>query len=146
MAATEPIVQDYIDRWIKYRDTTPEPARYMVLKSDLYNVRNGSPSAVYPMRLIHPDDEVMACVEHYFLSRAWVGNGIQPAWQMRSMTWIYNSGKEYGVTPRHNPSKPVTPPSAVQRKFQDKGVTDGEADLAAGGGSAPRISAPPLYY
>jgi hypothetical protein len=145
MAANELVVRDYIERWKKYRESTPDPQRYLQLKSDLYKVRNGSPDGVFPMRLIHPDDEVMACVEHYFLTRAWVGNGIQPAWQVRSMTWIYNTGKEAGVTPRHNPNKPVTPPSAVQRKFQEEGVTDGEADLKASGGVAPRISAPPTY-
>jgi hypothetical protein len=145
VAATEPIVRDYIERWKKYRETTAEPLRYMVLKKDLYDARNGSPSAVFPMRLIHPDDEVMACVEHYFLSRAWVGNGVYPAWQMRSMTWVYNSGKELGVTPRHNPSKPVTPPSALQQKFQDEGVADGEKDLKASGGKAPAIAPPPTY-
>jgi hypothetical protein len=64
---------------------------------------------------------------------------------MRSMTWVYNSGKELGVTPRHNPSKPVTPPSALQQKFQDEGVADGEKDLKASGGKAPAIAPPPTY-
>ena len=145
MAANEAVVRDYIERWKTYRKATPEPARYMQLKTDLYKVRNGAPDAVYPMTLIHPDDEVMACVEHYFLSRAWVGNGIQPAWQMKTMTWIYNTGKEIGVTPQHNPNKPVTPPSAVQRLFQAEGVRDGEADLKASGGTAPRVAKPPMY-
>jgi hypothetical protein len=145
MAASEPVVRDYIERWKRYRQAIPEPKRYLQLRKDLYDARNGSPTAVFPMTLIHPDEEVMACVEHYFLTRGWVGNGVQPAWQMRSMTSIYDAGKELGVTPRHNPNKPVTPPSAIQRKFQEEGIRDGEADLKASGGKAPTIAKPPLY-
>lgn len=142
--ATQAEVEAYISMWEAYRAATPSPARYDLLRQDLYNVRNGL--GTYPFYLIHSDDEVMAAAEHYFLSRAWVGSGKYPAWQMRAMTWIYNTGKEWGLTPRHNPDNPVTPPSALQRQFQDRGVADGEADLAASGGSAPLVADPPRYY
>jgi hypothetical protein len=57
-----------------------------------------------------------------------------------------DEGKSLGVTPRHNPSKPVTPPSDLQKKFQNEGIQDGERDLAASGRSAPWITSPPKYY
>ncbi|SIN90435.1 hypothetical protein [Vannielia litorea] len=143
--ATQAEVQAYISMWESYRaSTTPTTARYDQLRQDLYKVRNGK--GTYPIYLIHSDPEVMAAAEHYFLSRAWVGNGTYPAWQLRTMTWLYNTGKELGVTPQHNPNNPTTPPSAVQRHFQSQGVTDGEADLAAAGGSAPLVASPPTYW
>jgi hypothetical protein len=138
-------VRRLVAAWDNYRGGQAAPGRYLTLKRDLYNVRNGDPFASYPMTLIDPDDEVMAAVEHYFLCRAWVGNGVQPAWQMRAMKTVYNVGKELGVTPRHNPDKPVTPPSALQVAWQNRGIADGEADLKASGGSAPLVAAPPMY-
>ena len=139
------VVRNLIAAWEIYRGSEPKPTRYLTLKSDLYKARNGDPAAVYPIRLISTDNEVMAAVEHYFLCRAWVGNGIQPAWQMRAMKSIYNVGKELGVTPRHNPNNPVTPPSALQVTWQNRGIADGEADLKASGKSAPRVAMPPTY-
>lgn len=141
----DPIVRSLVAAWEAYRASEAKPGRYLILKSDLYKVRNGDPSAVFPLKLISPDNEVMAAVEHYFLCRAWVGNGIQPAWQMRAMKGIYNTGKELGVTPRHNPKIPVTPPSALQVVWQNRGIADGEADLKASGKAAPRIGMPPTY-
>jgi len=32
------------------------------------------PGWVYPDNLINPDDEILASVEHYLLTRGWVGN------------------------------------------------------------------------
>jgi len=134
-----------IRRWEAFRRNEPIPARFLTLKRDLYNVRNAVPGTSYPASLTDPDDEVMAAVEHYFLCRAWVGNGVQPAWQMRAMTDIYNTGKEYGLTPRHNPNRPVTPPSQMQKDFQALGIADGEADLRVSGRKPPLVAKPPTY-
>lgn len=138
-------VRSLVAKWEAYRSGIPKPARYLKLKGDLYKVRNGDPSAVYPITLINTDDEVMAAVEHYYLCRGWVGNGVQPAWQMRAMKGIYNVGKELGVTPRHNPNKPVTPPSPLQVVWQNRGITDGEADLIDSGMTGPTVAMPPVY-
>ncbi|MCX7888594.1 MAG: hypothetical protein N2422_02545 [Rhodobacteraceae bacterium] len=139
------VVWDLIRKWEAYRRNEPIPARFMTLKRDLYNVRNGVPGVIYPPYLVNPDDEIMAAVEHYFLCRAWVGNGVQPAWQLRAMTDIYNLGKEYGLTPRHNPARPVTPPSQMQKDFQAIGIADGEMDLKVSGRTAPLVAKPPTY-
>ncbi|MFO1351257.1 MAG: hypothetical protein U1F68_11535 [Gammaproteobacteria bacterium] len=152
MSAKEARVRDLINQWKIYRGAIPECDRYCPLASDLYCVRNpglGSCPALssWPSHLVDPDDEIMASVEHYFLTRCWVGTGQFPAWQVRAMRWIYNTGKEWGLTPRHNPNRPVTPPSEMQRKFQDEGVRDGEGDLTRCGRSAPTLPRrPPQYY
>lgn len=140
-----------IGKWELYRAAVPEPERYGILKDDLYKVRNagfnGLPSPPnYPAELVDPNDEIMACVEHYFLCRAWVGLGVMPAWELRGVRDIYDYGKSLGITPRHNPNKPVTPPSAMQKDFQAEGIRDGESDLANSGKEGPSISAPPMYY
>lgn len=140
-------VQELIRKWTIYRGRIIEPNRYLTLKDDLYNVRNAIPGTIiYPNDLIDTDDEIMAAVEHYFLCRAYVGNGQYSSIQLRVMKGIYNLGKEIGITPRHNPSRPVTPPSELQTSFQDKGITDGEFDLKKSGGKSPIIAAPPKYY
>lgn len=123
---------------------------YGRLATYLYQVRNpgfnGSPPlSHWPEHLIGETDEINAAVEHYFLCRSLVGSGAQPAWQMRLQRDIYEMGKRAGITPRHNPDNPTTPPSALQRRFQDEGIADGERDLAASGDSAPLV-APPLTY
>jgi len=58
---------------------------------------------------------------------------------------IYEAGKKLGITPRHNPNNPVTPPSEMQRAFRLEGIRDGELDLARRGGTAPYVAAPPEY-
>lgn len=147
----ETAVRGLISRWEAYRGATPAATRYCLLKSDLYRARNpgfnGSPPlSAWPANLVDPDDEVMASVEHYFLTRCWVGSGQFPAWQVRLMRDIYDAGKRLGVTPAHNPGRPVTPPSAMQSMFQEEGIAAGERDLAASGRTAPWIAEPPLYY
>lgn len=108
---------------------------------------HGSPPiTAWPHRLVDQDDEVMAAVEHYFLCRFWVGSGKYPAWEVRVLKNLYDAGKLLGVTPRHNPGRPVTPPSDLQKKFQNEGITDGERDLAESGNSAHWIALPPKYY
>jgi hypothetical protein len=140
-------VQQLIDRWIAYRAGIPEPGRYCTLKRDLYNVRNPPLDGPYPLTLIDVDDQNNAAVEHYFLTRCWVGTGEYPAWQVRQLVSVYNTGKSLGVTPRHNPNKPTTPPSEVQKEFQAKGIADGEKDLAASGQDPPILPRkPPMYY
>ena len=146
----EKIVWSLIKEWIKFRNghlTTPD---YCQLKTDLYQARNpgfnGSPAlSHWPAHLISSDTEIMAAVEHYFLARCWVGTGVQPAWQLRAMSSIYNFGKHLGITPQHNPNNPVTPPSDLQSKFQNYGIVAGEADLATSGVTAPSIAPPPTY-
>lgn len=146
MYGKEPKVRELIDRWIRYRSYLAEPNRYLILKSDLYTVRNAVGGTTYPRQLVDVDDEIMASVEHYFLCRAWVGNAVYPAAQVRAMKGIYNTGKIFGLTPRHNPAKPVTPLSAMQTMFQDEGIRDGEADLKASGKSAPGLTMPNKYW
>jgi hypothetical protein len=137
--------------WNAYHISDPAPARYCKIKDDLYKVRNADwngnpPISSWPAYLIDADDGIMAAVEHYFLSRCWVGNGIYPAWQVRAMTNIYDQGKAIGVTPKHNPNKPTTPLSKLQMHAQREGVQDGEKDLTTSGASAPVITSPPKYY
>src|SRR5262245_943044 len=95
----EPTVRDLIAKWSGYRSAIPEPDRWCQLRQDLYEVRNpgfkGSPPlSVWPPYLVDPDDEIMASVEHYFLSRCWVGTGQYPAWEMRTLGTIYETGKK----------------------------------------------------
>lgn len=144
-------VRELIVRWTSYRATIPESRRYCELKNDLYQVRNpgfnGSPPlSAWPAHLLDSDPEVMAAVEHYFLCRCWVGTGQYPAWEVRALRDIYDFGKRLGITPRHNPNNPTTPPSQLQRRFQEEGITHGQHDLQHWGRSAPTVTAPPRYY
>jgi len=147
----EATVRTLIAGWNAYRGALSGSDRYCQLKNDLYCVRNPGfnrcPAlSAWPPHLVDPDDEIMAAVEHYFLTRCWVGTGQFPAWQMRAMRDIYDAGKRLGLTPRHNPNNPVTPPSPLQRRFQNEGIRDGERDLARSGRSAPWVASPPRYY
>lgn len=143
-------LNELLAAWRKYRAPLGDPDLSCQVKSDLYQVRNAGwngnpPITDWPAELVDPDDSMNAAVEHYFLCRCWVGKGVQPAWQMRAMNRIYDLGKMAGVTPQHNPNKPVTPPSALQMAAKEAGVRDGEADLKRTGGSAPWIAKPPTY-
>ena len=136
--------------WRAYGAPLTDPQLSCTLKGYLYSVRNAGwngnpPISVWPAHLIDPDDGIMAAVEHYFLCRCWVGTGEQPAWQMRAMNNIYDIGKILGVTPRHNPNRPPSPPTALQMAAIEAGVREGEADLARSGASGPWISRPPTY-
>lgn len=144
-------LNELISRWKSYRSGIAEANRYCALKQDLYQVRNAGwkgnpPLAVWPARLIDPDDAMMAAVEHYFLCRCWIGTAQYSALQLRAMNLIYNAGKAIGVTPRHNPTKPVTPPSYLQMAAQEAGIRDGENDLRSSGKEAPLLATPPKYY
>lgn len=151
MMASRAEVDEYIRRWmIHYPINVDRSNRYCKLAADLYQVRNpgfnGSPPiTAWPSYLIHSDDEVMACVEHYFLTRCWVGTGQYPAWEVRALRSIYNLGKRLHLTPRHNPNNPVTEPSELQQSYQDQGIRHGEEDLIVSGGSSPTITRPPTY-
>jgi hypothetical protein len=136
--------------WRNHRSGLADPQLSCQLKTDLYQVRNAGwngnpPLSSWPANLIDPDDAMMAAVEHYFLCRCWVGTGVQPAWQMRLMNNIYDIGKMLGITPQHNPNRPVSPVTALQMAAKEAGVRDGEADLERTGGSAPLIATPPTY-
>ena len=144
-------LNDLLSKWKDYRNAIDEPDRYCQIRQDLYQVRNAGwngnpPISVWPPNLIDPDDAMMAAVEHYFLCRCWVGTGVFPAWQMRTMNIIYDLGKVAGVTPRHNPNKPTSPPTALQMAAKEAGIRDGEADLKKSGKSAPIIAKPPKYF
>src|SRR5262249_31094714 len=138
-------------QWIAYRaSVTPVTGQFDKLRQDLYQVRNagrGTNPAIgaWPTYLIDPDDGMMASIEHYFLCRAWVGNGVYNASQMRAQTQLYDWGKQHGLTPRHNPNKPTTPLTELQLYAQEHGIQDGEADLAASGQPAPGWKKPPTY-
>jgi len=143
-------LNELIALWKTYRSTVPEPERYCQIKTDLYQVRNpewnGSPPlSAWPGHLVDPDDSMMAAVEHYFLCRCWVGTGVYPAWQMRTMNFVYDMGKLAGVTPKHNPNKPTSPLTLHQMAAKEAGIRDGERDLAKSGKSAPLIGRPPTY-
>lgn len=142
----EATVRSLIGKWIAHRS-----GDYCQIASDLYQVRNpgyknNPPLSAWPGHLVDPDSEIMASVEHYFLARCWVGSGKYSALQMKVMSKIYNTGKHLGVTPRHNPNNPVTPPSAMQEKFQEEGIHHGAADLKKSGKAAPAYRTPPQYY
>ena len=143
-------LNDLLAKWKAFRAALPEQERYCQIRLDLYQVRNAGwgknpPITVWPASLIDPDDSMMAAVEHYFLCRCWVGTGVYPAWEMRAMNTVYDLGKVAGVTPRHNPNKAPTPPSALQMAAKEAGVRDGERDLAKWGKSAPLVAKPPTY-
>jgi hypothetical protein len=151
IAAQTARLNDLLSKWKAYRGSIVEPDRYCQIKNDLYQVRNAGwsgnpPISTWPPTLIDPDDGMMAAVEHYFLCRCWVGTGAYPAWQMRAMNTIYDLGKIAGVTPRHNPTKPTTPPTALQMAAKEAGIRDGESDLAKSGKSAPWVAKPPKYF
>ncbi len=144
-------MNDLLSQWKAYRGGIAEPDRYCQIRADLYQVRNpdfngNPPITAWPTNLVDSDDGMMAAVEHYFLCRCWVGTAVFPAWEMKTLNVVYDLGKMAGVTPRHNPNKPTTPPSALQMAAKVAGVRDGEADLAKSGKSAPWIAAPPKYY
>jgi hypothetical protein len=131
--------------WETYRKKVPLPQRNMDLKDDLYAIRNGK--GIYPDGLIDADDEINAAVEHYFLCRAWVSNREYPVWQVEALVAVYNAGKDWGVTPRHNPDKPTTPASDMQKYFQRQGIIDGTDDAVLyNGGTAWVPGIPPMYY
>ena len=144
-------VRALIAAWEAYRAPLTGSALFCQLKGDLYMVRNPGyqglpPLSSWPAPLLDADPEVVAAVEHYFLCRCWVGTGYQPAWQLRAESWVYDKGKQLHATPRSNPNNAPTPPSELQRKFQEEGIRDGEADLKAAGKKAPWIAKPPTYF
>lgn len=144
-------LNDLLAKWKAYRAALPEEERYCQIRLDLYQVRNAGweknpPITVWPTNLVDPDDAMMAAVEHYFLCRCWVGTGVYPAWQMRTLNVIYDLGKIVGVTPQHNPNKPTTKPTALQMAAKTAGVRDGELDLAKSGKSATLVGMPPTYW
>jgi hypothetical protein len=143
-------MNELLTLWRAYRAPLTDPDLSCALKTDLYQVRNAGwkgnpPITAWPANLIDPDDAMMAAVEHYFLCRCWVGTGVQPAWQLSLMNNIYDWGKMMGLTPQHNPNKPVSRVTALQMAAKSAGVRDGEADLARTGRSAPMIARPPTY-
>jgi hypothetical protein len=136
-------------QWIAYRSAV-RPDQFDQLRQDLYQVRNAGdngnpPISVWPPYLVDADDGMMASIEHYFLCRAWVGNGVYNASQMRAQTHLYDWGKQHGVAPRHNPNKPTTPLTQLQLYAQEHGILDGEADLRASGKPEPGYRVPPQY-
>lgn len=143
-AANYKLVRARIMKWEDYRSKIAAPGLYVTLMRDLYNVRNDKGS--YPVGLADPDDTINAAVEHYFLCRAWIGNGWFPAWQVELMVSIYNTGKDWGVTPQHNPKKPLTPPSEMQKYFQQRGISDGIDDSILYGTKIYAPQKPEYYY
>lgn len=140
-----------IPRWMRYRITLTGPERYCQIKNDLYQVRNAGdngnpPLSSWPHELLDENEEVLASLEHYFLTRCWVGSGQYPAWEVRLLCNVYGLGKKLGISPNHNPNNPVTPASSMQRAFQERGITMGIRDLEESGGTAPFIAMPPMYY
>lgn len=146
------LVWSRIAQWTTYRSQIGEPKRYMTLKNDLWVVRNPEKDqyaySILPAELIDSRDEINASVEHYFLCRAWVGNGVYSAAQLSAMNFIYNTGKSIGITPRSNPNHPVTPASDMQKYFQRRGIDDGISDGIIYGTKAGSFSLrlPPTYW
>ena len=138
-------VRREIMNWEKFRDQIEWPERGKVLRSDLYNFRNEK--GVFPAWVGHARDDINASVEHYFLCYSYIACGEYAVYQVEAMVKIYNAGKSVGLTPRHNPNKPVTPPSDMQKYFQQCGIDDGVTDAAIYGTPTiwlPRL--PPVYY
>lgn len=143
-------LNDLRAKWMAYRGATPEPGRYCQIKDDLYKVRNAGwngnpPISMWPRFLVDSDDAMMAAVEHYFVCRCWIGNGVYPAWEIAALGTIYDWGKLVGMSPNHNPNKPTTPLTALQMAAKFAGIRDGEADLKKSGKSGPWIKSPPTY-
>lgn len=149
-------VNALIVAWEAYAQTLEQselshPELACRLKTLLYQVRNAGsgrnpPISAWPVNLIDSDDAIMAAVEHYFLCRCWVGTGVQPAWQMRLMTDIYNTGKRLGITPQHNPDNPTSPLTPAQQHAQTMGILHGGFDLARTGGTSPTFGPLPEYF
>lgn len=142
--------KELIRNWTLYRASLPEADRYEQIRLDLKQVRNpgwqgNPPLSSWPPNLIDPDGAMVAAVEHYFVCRSWVGSGKFPAWQMMSMSAIYDAGKMLGLSPRHNPKQPTTQLTSLQMWAQAEGVRDGGKDLQASGKSAPAVAMPPKY-
>lgn len=139
-----------VRNWSMYRASLPEEDRYEQIRKDLKQARNpgwngNPPVTAWPPNLIDPDGTMLAAIEHYFLCRAWVGSGKYPAWQMMSMSAIYDAGKMLGLAPRHNPKQPTTQLTSLQMWAQAEGVRDGNLDLQRAGKSAPSVAMPPKY-
>ena len=122
-------VWNLIGAWERYRIGEKQPERYLTLWKDVRNARRRVATEAYPEHLYDMDDEVMAATEHYFLCRAWVGNGVRPAWQMRSIKGVYNLLKQYDLVSRTDPKFPVSPLSEMQVRFQDEGINAGLKDM-----------------
>lgn len=142
--------RELVRNWSAYRASLPEQDRYERIRNDLKQARNpgwqgNPPLTFWPAHLIDPDSAMLAAIEHYFLCRAWVGSGKYPAWQMISMSAVYDAGKMVGFSRRHNPSQPTTPLTSLQMWAQAEGVRDGSQDLKRSGKSAPLVAPPPAY-
>jgi hypothetical protein len=138
-------VRREIAKWEKFRDAYPWPERGKILRADLYNFRNGK--GIFTPDLGDSRDYINASVEHYFLCYSYIACGEYPVYQVEAMVKIYNAGKSAGLTPRHNPDKPVTPPSDMQKYFQRCGIDDGIYDAKIYG--TPTVwlpGLPPVYY
>lgn len=142
--------KELVRNWNLYRASLPEATRYDQIRQDLKKVRNpgwqgNPPLASWPSNLVDPDAAMVAAVEHYFVCRAWVASGRFPAWQMMTMSAIYDAGKMLGVSPRHNPDQPTTQLTSLQMWAQAEGVRDGSNDLKRSGKGAPMVAMPPRY-
>ena len=148
MMGKEARVDELIAKWNNYRSQSPEPGRYQELSHDLYNIRNDiAVTPPFPSDLNDSDPEVMAAVEHYYLCRGWIGNGVYPPDQVAAMVLLYDAGKLAHVTPRHNKSKPVTRMSWMQFVYQNKGMNDGIKDAKRFNVDTPILwKAPPKYF
>lgn len=154
MFPKESTIRALIERWNRHYSTVlgikSATERSERIAHDLYLVRNAgfggvSPPPNLPGNLVDKDDEIMACVEHYFLTRDWVANGKYPAWEARTLSGIYHLGKRIGVAPRHNKAKPVTSASPLQRALQLEGIKDGTIDRKLAGIQSPLVRKPPKY-
>lgn len=142
--------KELVRNWNMYRASLPEPDRYEQIRIDLKQVRNpgwqgNPPLSSWPTNLIDSDSAMVAAVEHYFVCRSWVGSGKFPAWQMLTMSAVYDLGKMVGASPRHNPKQPTTQLTSLQMWAQAEGVRDGGNDLKISGRSAPPVAMPPRY-
>ena len=139
MAADEATVERIITETLnKYGGGSSDPD-VMAASVELYKRRNSEPALI--------GDENYAIAEHYLLSRAWVATSFVPLEQMLAMIHTYNALKKVAqksalleLVMRHDPAKPMAPPSELDIRKSEKGAWDGEKQRIANGRLKPQFN------
>ena len=104
--------------------------------AELYQKRNAEVALV--------GDENYAIAEHYMVARSYVARCLVPLDQMLLMIVTYNTLKMVAqkspmleLLMRHDPRKPMAPPSALDLRKSKQGAWDGEAQRLLNGRPRP---------
>ena len=126
MASLSKAMEIVLKTLLNHLSENPGCDRNHAAAAELYERRN-DPN--------QPHDEDLALAEHYLVARAYVSCGQYSATQQKMMVLAYYAAKKQAETAgslqgmRHNPNKPVTPPSYKQVIMGLGGVMAGERDL-----------------